>query len=1000
LRNLAEWLLEILRERFELRLRGHTLSEPELDALSDSYGFAFPASLRALLRIAASYTLPTIHQLTPRIRPEREILSIDPTPFGTLQWFPLSLRFGGFYPIGTNEKQEVFAVSLLSEDAVYRWAPSGEMVCVAPSLETFWADLLADRLQDRPEKSEAAKIVESFSWIEAFLGGRYTSAARLYIERRPTPLEACVIHPGCALYWLFDSFILGDTKRQEVLQASAHIPLVKRLSSLLDASGKLSLQYNLTEGRAQLRYELSRIDTSLPKEKQQELLLESITANAPIARVLGVLSLSTPETAKRISYLAESFSKGGEIAYSHQWMALSTLALAHAQEHYGTVEQADVLAWNWRQDPWYGTRPGEAERLSLLVSAYSIVDRYDRAEALLSYVQEKAPGAGAALAARVDLLLQSGREQESVAALEQALQQLPADHHLHASRARLEAKGLAVSWVDPAWPQVIRALAEEALRGDAATRISALERLRQLLVNRADPPAMPFLLIIVQNDPAGRAGALRALAHCPFAEAIPVLVEWAKREDDPLHATLALEALQKNTSDEARAALAELGQELPARLSNPKKEEPALDIFAIDKQLRDGSREVAAKIVQQAASLAAWAKSPTERDDLQSLRALAMAKSGMLRDAVELADVLAWGWRQDPLCGERPGEPERLARLIDAYRVANRADRAKPLIAFLRQKSSSDAPLAVEIDLALDQNNEEQAQTLLWEGLSRYPGSRWLHSCRLRLGKRATEISWVDPSWPASIRDALLKVLSPELGERVSALEKLATELTLRRQTHSDPLELPFVLSLAYHDEPPAAHAAFIVICAHPFLSAKPLLRTKVQSPDDDIAAMAVRALSQLGETAAEDLAVFVSERLYVRVPSLLVVLSEITYKSELLRQELLSAISQEGLNGTWLGPWLLRALAPFATPQDLDFVEPFLRDPYPTSLRVAALFVVAQTIARRDEPTENHEQTNGSNPTLAVWVEPFLFANEPELQAAAKEILGLDAIPGHEQVS
>jgi hypothetical protein len=978
-RNLTEWLIEMLRGRFELRLRGHALSEPELDALSDLYGFPFPGALRALLRAAAAYSLPTINGVSLRVRPEREVLSIEPAPFGALQWFPLALRFGGFYPIGTNDKQEVFAISLLSDDAIYRWSPSGEMHCVAPNIEAFWTGLLDGSLEDRPEKSEAAQFVESFSWLEAFLGGRYTTAARLYLERRPqrpTNLSACVRHPVSALYWLFDSFVLGDEARHHelVMLASKEMPLVRRLTPIFDSRAKLSLQSNLPEGRAQLWYELSRLDTNLPNDEQQTLLRDAVTSKAPVARILGVLSLATPETARLIAKQTEAFSKTCEAAQSHQWMALSTLALAYAQDDTATVEQADVLAWNWRQDPWYGTRPGEAERLSLLVSAYSIVHRYDRAEALLSYVQEKAPGAGAALAAKVDLLLQSGREEESVAALEQALQQLPTDHHLHASRARLEAKGLAVSWVDPAWPPVIKTLAEEALRGDAATRISALERLRQLLRARVDPPAMPFLLIIVRNDPAGRAGALRALAHCPFPEAIPVLVEWAQIEDDPLHARLALEALQANPSEEAREALAALGQELPARLA-PKQEETQLDVLSLDKQLRDGTREDASKIMQQAASHAAWAKNAAHRDDLQSLRALAMAKSGMHRDAVELADVLAWGWRQDPLCGERPGEPERFARLVDTYRVAQRPDRAKPLLAFLREKSSSDAPLAVEIDLALDQNQEESAQTLLWEGLSRYPGSRWLHSCRIRLGKRATEISWVDPSWPPAIRDALLKVLSPELSDRVSALEHLATELQLRKQTQSAPLELPFVLSLAYHDEPPAAHAALIVICTHPFLSAKPLLRAKAQSQDDTIAAMAVRALSQLGEAAAEDLAAFVTERLYLRVPSLLIVLSELSYKSEPLRLALLAAIKEEGLVGPWLGPWLLRALAPFATPDDLDLASPLLGDSNPVAIQVAALFVVAE--ATRD---------------LSVWVEPFLFSKEPELQTAAKEILGLHA--------
>ena len=482
---------------------------------------------------------------------------------------------------------------------------------------------------------------------------------------------------------------------------------------------------------------------------------------------------------------------------------------------------------------------------------------------------------------------------------------------------------------------------------------------------------MPFLLTIIQTDPAGRAGALRALAQCPFPASIPVLVEWAQREDDPLHARLALAALRKNTSDEAREALAALGKELPERLA-PKPETPPPDIESLDRKLREGDRETALQVAQIATNNAAWTQKASLRDDLQSLRALAMAKSGMLRDATELADVLAWGWRQDPLGGERPGEVERFARLIDTYRVANRLDRAKPLLAFLRQKSSSDAPLAVEIDLALDAGQEEQAQTLLWEGLSRYPGSRWLHSCRVRLGKRATEVSLVDPSWPPNIREALSKILNPTLSERVSALEALTVALQSRKPGQS-PLELPFVLSLAYHDEPPAAHAAFVAICAHPFPSAKPLLRAKVESPDPDVAAMAVRALSALGEIAVEDFVSFIEGRLYQKVPSLLVVLAEDTTHSPLLREALLQAIKLEGVEGAWLGPWLLRAFAPFARPEDVPWVSPFLTDAHPIAVREAALAVLVAAGA-------DH----------SVWVEPLLFSDEPGLVAAAKAHLGI----------
>ena len=962
MRNLTEWFIEKLRGRYELRLRGRILSGPELDAIADTYGFPLHASLRALLRAAAEYGLPVVSGVTLRLRPEREVLSAEPTPFGPLQWFPLALRFSGFYPIGTNEKREVFAVSLLAPvDEVYRWSPTGEVCWVAPSLEAFWVSLLDGKpATETREASFSAKFAARFSWIEAFLGRHYTTAARLFIERRPErPASAslCVASPASALYWLLDSLLLGDAPlAHEILQLlGKELPLLRTLASYFEDQSKLSLQHDIQEGRAQLEYELARIDTSLSPERRQALLLRAVTPGASLARILGILSLSSEPVAKQIALLLEQFSVDVEPSRSHEWLALSTLALAYAKEKDATITRADLLAWGWRQDPWYGTRPGEAERLSHLVSAYALVGCYDRAEALLTYVQEKAPGAGAALAARVDFLLQSDRSEEAINALELALQQLPTDPHLHASRARLEAKGLSISWVDPAWPPALKSLAEEALRGDAATRISALERLRQLLVSRVDPPALPFLLTIIQTDPAGRAGALRALAQCPFAASIPVLVEWAKREDDPLHARLALAALRKNTSDEAREALAELGKELPERLA-PKPETPPPDVESLDRKLREGDRETALQVAQIAANNAAWTQQASLREDLQSLRALAMAKSGMFRDATELADVLAWGWRQDPLCGERPGEAERFARLIDTYRVANRLDRAKPLLAFLRQKSSSDAPLAVEIDLALDAGQEEQAQTLLWEGLSRYPGSRWLHSCRVRLGKRATEVSLVDPSWPPSIRDALSKILNPTLSERVSALEALTVALLSRKHGQPAPLEVPFVLSLAYHDEPLAAHAAFVAICAHPFPSAKPLLRAKVESPDPDVAAMAVRALSSLGEIAVEDFVSFLQGKLYHKVPSLLVVLSENTTHHPLLREALLQAIKREGLEGAWLGPWLLRAFAPFARPEDVGWVSPFLSNAHPITVREAALAVLVAAGA-------DH----------SVWVEPLL---------------------------
>src|SRR5262249_52228938 len=104
-------------------------------------------------------------------------------------------------------------------------------------------------------------------------------------------------------------------------------------------------------------------------------------------------------------------------------------------------------------------------------------------------------------------------------------------------------------------------------------------------------------------------------------------------------------------SQAAREATLALGSEAAAAQS-PSSARAEPEVF--DRKLREESRECAAQIAQIAAGRATWETSAARRDDLQSIRALALARSGMLRDAVELADVLAWGWRQDPLCGERP----------------------------------------------------------------------------------------------------------------------------------------------------------------------------------------------------------------------------------------------------------------------------------------------------------------------------------------------------------
>jgi hypothetical protein len=266
-------------------------------------------------------------------------------------------------------------------------------------------------------------------------------------------------------------------------------------------------------------------------------------------------------------------------------------------------------------------------------------------------------------------------------------------------------------------------------------------------------------------------------------------------------------------------------------------------------------------------------------------------------------------------------------------------DRARPLLDFIRSKSLADAPLALEIDITLDAGQDEQAELLLRDALQRFPGSRWLYSCRTRLLARGRHVSFADPAWPSNIREALERAATAEVEQRCRALETLAGALRLRRlETPGAPaLEIPFLLSVAQHDEPVAVRAALVAIAAHPVAGALWVLASRARGEDPDLAALAVGALSQLAEAEAE-LAALVDEGRYHKVPSLLTALAEGFCRGPILRAALRAALAREDLAGSWCGPWLLRALAPSSEEEDADLCVPWMHAEAPRELRSAAL--------------------------------------------------------------
>lgn len=1053
--KLAGWLLEELRGRAELRSTGRELSEPELDALAAQYGYELPVELRGLLRLDAAYVLPPLGGLTLRLRPPASLLGDAPAPMSCTGWLPLVARFGGLYPLATGPAGELYAVALQG-GVVYRYRDLDAVARVAGSLRDFFSLLLRGGALPALEGAGEEGVLGRLLWAEAFASERYPEAAE-WLRLRPSPAvfeaEASRLaeDPTLALYWLLDAHFLGEVPLGEVLAAAAlnRAPLVRRLARYVTSEPRLAER---AEGRAQLFYERARYHEG---EDRQSLLRASLTASAPTERVVGALALSSPETAAE--FVAQLNQLAGEAAPARRddLRALATLALAYAGQAEAALAQADVLAWEWRQDPWYGTRHGEAERLAHLVSTYAVAGQEERASHLLDFVLEKAPAAGAALAAGVELALSRGDLDGAARELSRALSLAPGSPELHAVRAKLAGRGHAISWVEEGWPPFLQDLVEEAMTGDTAARLAALERLRRTLELRAEEVSLPlpFLLAIVERDPPGRPPALRVLALCRFREAVPVLEAWAGRRDTLEEAGLAARALSAYPLEEADAALARLleadvfswnGELLPGLARGPRRgelvrralgaalarrseaapallrayvccpdaslyeplarwvrpecgreaAEAALSVLGLTEdpralpllqqlaasldprvahaarealavlgagaspvkarsplagappeelalRLRDADRETATQIAQLATGRAAWELDTSLRDELQSIRALALAKSGMLRDAVELADVLAWGWRQDPLCGERPGEPERLTRLVDAYRVAGRMDRARPLLEFIRTKSQADAPLALEIDIALDAGNDEQAEALLRDALHHYPGSRWLYPCRTRLLARGRHLSFSEPAWPSAVREALERAATPDPAQRARALETLAGVLRLRRLEAPSPvpLSIPFLVSVALYDEPLVARAALQALAVHPPESAAWALRIRAEGDDLDLAALAVGALAQL-PSAEPELAALVHAGRYHKLPSLLTALAEHHCRGGQLREALRAAISREEL-ASWCGPWLLRALAPCAEAEDVELCLPLLQTDTPRELRGAALAVL-----------------------------------------------------------